>query len=249
MQKIILALALMAFTYLSVSAQTDSNGDSNFITKKVYISQENEMIFSFADIDVEGANVENVMRWSPVFNLMGHVNYDLSKNFGLNIGLGFRNVGFIADFPNELDENGEEADIKRKFRTYNLGLPIGFKIGNLNQRKPLFLFGGYEFELPFHYKEKYFVDGDKEKKRTAYFSDKVEPFVQSVYAGVQLPQGFSLKFKYYLTGFFNQDYEDFGTLDADGNPIKPYDGFNVNVFYFSINWFPFQSTKLLYDLD
>jgi len=212
--------------------------DSEYRNGKFYFSSETEIIFSFANMDADSTNMDNILRWSPVFNIMGRVNYDISKHLGLDLGLGIRNVGFIAKFPEA--ENG----LKKKFRTYNLGIPIGIKIGDLNQKDPFFLFGGYELEMPFHYKEKTFENGDKTEKVTGWFSDRTERFTQSVYAGIQFPQGLSLKFKYYLDNFFNPDYK----LYKDNIATQPYAGLDVHVFYFSITWFPFRDTKS-YEMD
>jgi len=228
-----LFFAFMATTALMAQVEV-----SEYRKGRFYFSNETEIIFSFANIDADSANMDNILRWSPVFNFMGRMNYDITRHLGVDIGLGFRNVGFIAKIPEA------ENDLKKKFRTYNFGLPIGIKIGDLNQKNPFFLFAGYELEMPFHYKEKTFENGDKTDKITGWFSDRTDLFTQSVYAGVQFPQGFSLKFKYYLNNFFNSDYE----LFKDGVSTKPYAGLDVNVFYFSITWFPFRDTKS-YDIE
>ena len=222
------ALCLLAFS-------------SNAQEKEWYVSGEGEMIFSFADIKAPNqANAETILRWSPVFNFAGHLNKDLSKNIGFNIGLAIRNVGFISKFDFEVDDpnidfNPDNID-KIKFRTYNAGIPIGIKIGNLSQEKPFFLFAGYEIEFPLHYKQKEFDGGEKVHKRTAWFSDRVNPVQQAVWGGIQFPQGFALKFKYYLTDFLNKDFDNFKSDEV----VTNYDLFNANVFYFSLEWFPFQ---------
>jgi len=236
-----LSAALLGMA-LTLSAQDTLD---EYTPTKSYISFEGEMIFSFAEFDTpEGIDVEQNMRWSPVFNLAWHYNYDLNDYFGLNAGLGIRNVGFIAK-ADSIDL--EDGDIDRKkYRTYNLGIPIGFKVGRLDQDNPLFLFAGYEIEFPFHYKEKEFDGGDKLRKRTDWFSDRTEDFQQSVFAGVQVPGGFSLKVKYYLTDFFNPDFSETITVDGEDAQTlsRPYENFNARVFYFSITWFPFQDLKL-----
>lgn len=216
--------------------------DSGYTPNQSYFSFEGEMIFSFADISSpEGVNFEQNMRWSPVFNLAWHYNYDVSEFFGLNAGLGIRNVGFIV----KTDEGQGEDNIDRvKYRTYNAGIPIGFKLGKLDQEKPFFLFAGYEFELPFHYKEKEFSGSDKENKRTGWFSDRTADFQQSAFVGVQFPQGFSIKAKYYLTEFFDSDFTETITSPDGDFLTKPYEEFNANVFYFSLTWFPFQDLEL-----
>ena len=52
-------------------------------------------------------------------------------------------------------------------------------------------------------------------------------------AGVQLPYGATLKFKYYLNNFFD---EDFTASDGQGGTYKPYENVNVNIFYFSLSF-------------
>ena len=49
-----------------------------------------------------------------------------------------------------------------KFRTYNLGIPIGELKSVILDDK--FLFLGYELEIPIHYKQKTFINEDKEDK-------------------------------------------------------------------------------------
>ncbi|MCZ4407565.1 outer membrane beta-barrel protein [Cryomorphaceae bacterium 1068] len=225
----------------SASAQDASN---DYSSNKSYVSFEGEMIFSFAEFDTpDGVDVEQNMRWSPVFNMAWHYNYDVSDHFGLNLGLGFRNVGFIVK-ADQIDLEDEDID-RKKFRTYNLGIPLGFKAGRLDQENPLFLFAGYEIEFPFHYKEKEFDGGDKLRKRTDWFSDRTEDFQQAVFVGVQLPEGFSLKAKYYLTDFFDPNFSETVRIDGTDSDVvvKPYENFNASVFYFSITWFPFQDLE------
>jgi hypothetical protein len=135
-----------------------------------YISYSGEMIFSFASIEDQGREESSLMRWAPVFNMQGMYNIDMNKQFGVFSGLAIRNVGYIYDTytnPQTLSVN------KKKFRTYNLAIPVGFKVGNLDK---MFLFAGYELEFPFHYKEKTFDGGDKIDKITGWFSKRYEPF-------------------------------------------------------------------------
>jgi hypothetical protein len=186
--------------------------------KKVYTTTSGELIFSFAKISNSGEEEGSNMRFSPVVNIQNWVNIDLSESFGWFFGLSLRNVGFIYDVPN--------VDVKMKYRTYNLGIPIGIKVGNLNKS---FLFAGYELEIPVNYKEKQFIDGEKEDKKSSWFSSRTNTVNHSLMAGVQLPYGATVKFKYYLTNFFNKDYKD-------SNGIKIYENYDVNVFYFSLSF-------------
>lgn len=204
----------------------------SFSQSSTYWSGGTEMIFSFATIDDNGDKSGNLMRWAPVANIQGMFNYDASKHFGLYTGIAVRNVGFIYN-NYKIIENQVEYTVKKKFRTYNLGIPVGIKLGNL---KKAFIYGGYEVEFPFAYKEKTFQDEDKEKS-TKWFSDKVEQFQHGFMVGIQLPHGGNIKFKYYLSNFHNMDY----TNESDGS--KPYENLNANVFYVSLNYNLFTPIK------
>lgn len=199
----------------------------------VYYSVGGEMIFSFADMDVQGQEASSLMRWAPVFNFQGYVNKDLSQHLGLFSGLAIRNVGYIYD-----DYHDPVTDIinKKKFRTYNLAIPVGLKVGNLSK---MFFYGGYEIEFPFHYKEKTFDNGDKIDKITGWFSNRTENFQHGVLAGIQFAQGLNFKFKYYFSEFHNQDF-------TDSAGVKPYAGLTSNVFYFSLSYAMFSDVSKMY---
>lgn len=203
---------------------------------EVYFTSGGEMIFSFASIDNNGDESGNIMRWSPVINLQGMLNADLGDRFGLFTGLAVRNVGYIYDnytFQEMVGEDLQTIKVKKKFRTYNLGIPAGIKIGNLDK---LFLYGGYEIEFPFHYKEKTFRD-EKKDKFTAWFSNRVEQFQHGFIVGIQFPYGANIKFKYYLSSFHNTDY-----TESTGN--KPYENLNTNIFYISLNFALFKNAEM-----
>jgi hypothetical protein len=221
-------------------AQTSDSPRSGYVTKQLYTSAEYEIIFSFANITTPvGVNVDQNMRWSPVFNPAGHLNYNFSENFGLNFGLALRNVGFIPKF--DADPNDPELIDRLIVRTYNLGLPLGVKIGNLHQDDPLFLFLGYELELPMHFRQREFSGSDRENTSSSWFSDRTPTLMNSVFAGIQLPNGTAIKFKYYITEFFNPDF----STNQGGVIEQPYRDFNANVFYFSLEFFPFRDVNRL----
>jgi hypothetical protein len=206
MKQILLSFLAILLISLTSNAQKD-----------FYTTTGGEMIFSFATIDNNGNDGGNIMRWSPVFNFQFYGNYDLNDNIGLMFGATIRNVGFIYNVPNE-------PDTKKKFRNYDIGIPIGIKVGKMDK---IFFFGGYEIEFPINYKEKTFIN-EKKDKFNVWFSKRVPSYYHTVFAGVQFPYGISLKFKYYLSEFFNQDY-----TEDDGS--QPYKGLKANVFYFSIS--------------
>jgi hypothetical protein len=209
---------------------------SGYGQSKAYVTSGGEMIFSFANIEKNGVSESSTMRWAPVLNLQSMLNKDMSDKFGVFTGLAMRNVGYIYDnydLGNETNETGEPSTYKKKFRSYNLAVPVGIKVGNLDK---LFFYGGYEVELPLLYKEKTFDGGDKIDKITGWFSNREELFQHGFLVGVQFPYGGNLKFKYYLSEFHNQNY-------TDGNGHKPYAGLKSNIFYFSLSFFLFKNME------
>lgn len=218
-----LSTLLLCLIVLNATAQESSGSSESSGQKNNYLSFSTEMIFSFAAIDNHGNDEGNKMRWAPVINPNWLYNHDFSQNMGMFTGLFIRNVGFIYDDPNDSLNN-----TKLKFRTYNIGVPLGLKFGNID--KVLF-FAGYEVEFPFVYKEKLFINEDKEDKDVIWFSDRVEQFQHGVMGGFQFRHGATLKFKYYLSNFHNRDY----VAKENGFSYKPYD-FKANVFYISLAW-------------
>lgn len=206
---------------------------TNTAEKKVYTTTSGEIILSWANINYQGFEEPSIIRFSPVFNFQNWVNIDKSDNFGYFTGLSVRNVGFIYDVPNTTN--------RMKHRTYNFGIPFGIKIGDLSER---FIFVGYELEIPFNYRETTRVDGNKTATKDIWFSNRVNTFNHTLMAGVQLPYGATLKFKYYLTNFFNRDFEE---SDGQGGTTKPYADSDFNIFYFSLNFGLLRNSKFYYD--
>jgi hypothetical protein len=222
------------FLFIAVLAATGAAAqDSKPAPKSVYTTTSGEIIFSFANINYKGNEEPSVIRFSPVFNFQNWVHFDKSENFGVFTGFSVRNIGFIYDVP-------DQPGVRMKHRTYNFGIPVGIKIGNLSDK---LIFAGYELEIPFNYKEKTFINGDKTDVRSIWFSNRVNTFNHSLMAGVQLPYGATLKFKYYLTNFFNRDFEQ---SDGQGGITRPYVNSDYNVFYFSLSFALLKNTDFYY---
>jgi hypothetical protein len=201
---------------------------TGYSQSRVYVSGGPEIIFSFAQLDNNGYQGGNILRFAPFFNVAVHGNIDFGKHFGLFFGGAVRNVGFIYDYP--------DSASRFKYRSYNFALPVGFKVGKMNST---LFYAGYEIEFPFAYKQKEFYDNTK-KKFVEWFTPRLPSYYHSFFVGVQFPYGFSLKFKYYYSEFFNQEF-----LDAGGN--RPYQGLEAHVFYFSLNFGIFRNTKTFYE--
>jgi outer membrane protein with beta-barrel domain len=199
-------------------------------SSKAYVTSGGELIFSLANIEQNGNSENATVRFSPVVNFQVMLNKDINKNFGFFAGLALRNVGYIL--PNYKDTNNLEY--KKKFRSYNIGIPVGLKLGNLEKT---FFYGGYEIEFALSYKEKTYEDGDKIDKITGWFSSRQELFQHGFFVGVQFPFATNIKFKYYLSEFHNRDY-------VNNAGVKPYGALKSNIYYFSICFFLFRNFDL-----
>jgi hypothetical protein len=205
---------------------------SGYSQTKPYWTTGGEMIFSFADIKDQGEDASSILRWAPVFNITSMINKDMGKKVGFFSGIAVRNVGYIYG---DYTDPSTGYVHKKKFRSYNLAVPLGIKIGNLNKA---FVYGGYEVELPFAYKEKTFDGDTKTSKMTEWFTSRQEPFQHGFLVGIQFPYGVNLKFKYYMSEFHNQNYQN-----ADGS--YPYAGLNTHIMYFSLSSYIFRN----FDMD
>jgi hypothetical protein len=182
--------------------------------QKVYLVSGGEMIFQHANVEQQDTSVNTNLRFTLFFHMGEYVHYDITDAVGLFSGLGIRNVGLIT----------EKDDIKTKYRTYNLGIPLALKVGSF--KKNFFVFAGGEYEWMFTFKNKVFHDNIKSKK-VYWFSDRTPHFIPSVFAGMQLPMGFQLKFRYYLDNYLTERYT---------YPSAPA-GFNKSqVWYISVSY-------------
>ncbi|MGC9341393.1 MAG: hypothetical protein ACP5E3_01690 [Bacteroidales bacterium] len=210
MKKIVLSLFFASFLISGVFGQND----------KFYTENGGEFIFSFADVERNGQNINTPVRFTMFFHLTNKFHYDFSSFAGVYTGASLRNIGFITDVDG----------IKTKRRTYSAGIPLALKLGALE--KDFYVFGGGSYELFFHYKQKQFVDGNK-TKFSEWFSPRTERFAPALFAGVHFPGGLTLKFQYYPQNFLNTDFQgtDFGeTVD-----YSEYD--NTNLFYIGLSYF------------
>lgn len=216
---IVLCLSMFFISKSNITAQS-----------KFYNTYGAEMIFSFANIVDDGVDKSSRMRWAPVLNIQSNLNKDFSESFGMYTGLAVRNVGYTyTDYFDEVDQKIYE----KKFRSYNIGVPLGIKVGNLSR---FFVFAAYEIDIPFAYKEKTYDGGSKFRKDITWFSDRQQRFQHGVTAGFQLTTGANVRFKYTFNEFHNQDY-----VDQDGN--KPYEGLESNIFYVTMGFMLFRELE------
>ena len=164
------------------------------------------------------------MRFTGFLNLEQAWHFDFTNNIGLYTGFGFRNIGLIIDDYRYNDMTQLEYE-KVKRRSYTFGVPLAMKVGNFG--KNIYLFAGGEIELLFHYKEKYWLNDTKYKSKE-WFSNKTERWAPSVFAGLQLPGGVFVKYKYYFNDFLNHDYVD---------PVYDFTSLTkTSMWYVSVGW-------------
>lgn len=220
-----------------------------FAQKKVYTVTSGELLFQWANIEFtddfianspEGTEVVgSPLRFTCWFHLGQYLHVDFNNNIGLITGGAVRNVGFISDERLDKDGDNQVEDYKIIRRSYNLGVPLALKLGMFDNH--FYVFGGAEYELAFAFKEKYWNshnrDGEKTKK-TQWFGAQTPNFLPSVFAGVQMPRGVNVKFKYYLTDFINHDYTHNTDIISDLTRYK-----ETQTMYISVSW-QFETNKV-----
>ncbi len=176
-------------------------------------------ILSAASIEKPGTNRElSHLRFSFIANLALHFNYDFDPGFGMFIGLGIKNIGFT--------ESIGDSIIKR--RVYTIGVPIGFKVGDIMGRN--YVFGGGGVDVPFNYREKGIKDRHKTRS-SEFFSDKTASVMPYLFAGACLKPGITLKGQFYPSNFFNVDYEE---ANAAGVTTRPFRGYDARLLLLSL---------------
>jgi hypothetical protein len=215
--------------------------------QKSYTETVTEFIFSFSVCDFtedfhttypQAEVMKTNLRFTAFLHISQDWHMDFNNNLGIITGFGLRNVGLISD---EVLPDTENDSLMRNFkiirRLYTLGVPLSVKIGSFKDH--FFLYAGGELELALHFKEKYWSDsknrsGDK-TVYTSWFGEQTPLILPSVFAGVQLPRGFNIKFKYYLRDFLDHNYKRNKYIDSFSvSDLTRYN--NSQVFYFSLSW-------------
>lgn len=175
------------------------------------------LVFSTATITKGDRSKLGTLRFSAFFHFGFTFNYNFSRHFGVFSGIDLKNIGFI--------ESGSTYSVKR--RVYNLGVPVGIKVGNLSPGSTLLFLGG-GVDAPVNYKQKTLATGIPKVKFNEWFSDRVPHIMPYVFAGISVHE-ITVKAQYYPTGFFNADY-----TDATG--LKLYSDYKVNMLLLSFGF-------------
>ncbi len=180
------------------------------------------VIYDPSGNNIPATNTMGIMRFTYFVNLGFTFNFNLTKNLGLYTGLDIKNVGYIEQ------DNG--YTLKR--RTYNVGIPAGIKIGNMDMKGSYFFLGG-GIDAAINFQEKLFKDRDNKKRINEWFSDRTPRTMPYVFAGISFNHHITAKVQYYINNFMNTDYRD-----ESGNNI--YNGTEVHLILLSVgfgmNW-------------
>lgn len=237
--KTLCLLALASTLSLNLSAQTDNDDEGTELPAKKEkkghsfgVSSEGSMaptpanrwyvsnsfdgaMFSTAYFSRPGAKQEFTFVRFSMLTIGEHFNYDFDNHFGLFTGIGIKNLGFI--------EKVGDSTIKR--RVYTVGVPLGFKLGNLQKKHYGFIGGG--IDVPFNYREKGFVTRKDKEKFSEWFSKRNADYLPYIFVGMCYGKGSTLKIQYYPSNFFNPDF----TETKNGVTSKPYAGYDARLLY------------------
>jgi len=194
-------LLIILFVFLAVEMSAQLN---------TYLTTGSDYRFSGVMLD-DTQDPDMVPRFTVWFNFSENFHIDLAQSFGVFTGIGIVNHGFIAQYNDSLNT-------KVKFRTYNVEVPLGFKIGRMSITDPRFFFAGGAIGLPVHYKEKVFYDDKKDHVIREWFSDRVVLLQPSAFVGMTLSNSVTLKVQYYFNDFMNTTF----TENVGGIEVKPY---------------------------
>lgn len=234
---LVTALLLSVSTYAQGGEDEFSFAHDIGKRKRVYFG--NDFDGSLITTAIQSNNLGNPAVGTPRFTYFFHLGFnmhvDMSNTVGLFTGLGIKNIGFIekTSRPSIPFNTARDSTIKR--RVYTVGLPIGFKIGNLKRRNYAIVGGG--IDLPINYREKGFVKRNDKDKFNEWFSDRTAKFMPYVFAGLSVDPGIIFKVQYYPTNFMNPDY-----VEANSNLIaplvvnKPYANHDIQLIMFSIGF-------------
>jgi len=208
--KNLILLILMAFAFLPASPQVSHTCRS-------------EWLLSYSNTDgmanylVGEGSFREVPRFTILPNVEWDINYDFGEHFGMFSGLGFYNVGFLL----------RDDDTKYVWRSINVGVPLAFRIGNMEKNQYMFI--GAEMEQSIHLKRKS-ICGKERIRHGEYFSNKINGLMPSMFIGIN-NDDFYMQLKVYLFDFVNKTYkfeDEMPFLDVNSGIFSFTFGYNYN---------------------
>jgi hypothetical protein len=159
-----------------------------------------------------------IIRFTWFVNLGLTFNFNFSPHVGMYTGVDIKNIGYI--------EQNNGYTLKR--RVYNIGAPLGLKIGNMGHHGNYFFAGG-GLDVAINFQEKLFKERDNKTKINEWWSDRTPRTMPYAFIGGCFRQHVSVKLQYYMNNFMNTDYQD-----NEGNFI--YQGTDVHLILLSVGF-------------
>jgi hypothetical protein len=214
MKKCSLLIAVLSVSILQLAAQHDSEPRK----KKWYVTRNGDAaLVSFSNVSRKSNMLNNVPRFTAFLNSGTNFNTDFGNHAGFFTGINGKNIGVIYD---------DTANIRWKRRVLTLGVPAGFKFGNL--KKGNFFYIGAQADFAFNYKEKKFVNGEKVSKSNDWFGKQTPIFMPSVFAGFRTSKKVAFKAQYFPNNFFNQNFVQDNT--------RPFAGMETMMFFITLSY-------------
>lgn len=228
---LVMALAITLLAPQQASAHEPGSEEVVFVPRKFYFSNSFDGSLFTTAIDngvfpLNGGTPTTLgtVRFTYFINTGFNLNYNFNNYIGLFTGLGVKNIGFI--------EKIKTLDSTIKRRTYNVGLPIGIKFGNVKRKNYGFIGGGVD--IPFNFKEKGYVKRGDKDKFNEWFSDRTPSYMPYGFAGISLNPGIYIKVQYYPNNFLNPAFTETTTVNGNTVTSTPYALYDVSLLMFSI---------------
>ncbi len=171
-------------------------------TKSVYNDFIMDFGVQFTDKQLSTEDESEVaVRTIAFTNFTNFTHFNFNNNFGVITGLGLRNIGIRAR-----NEHIEDVVYKRTIRRiYTVNASLAVKLGAFS--KHCFVFGGGEYDLAFHFRQRLKTKNNSQTKQGEWFSNATDLFLPSVFIGVQFPKGLNLKCSYYFNDFWGTVFD------------------------------------------
>ena len=223
----LITTSLCFFSTLNLQAQDIGFSDNSEPKKKLYLTTGIDgYLLSSSSLKTPNQTAAlTTPRFTMFLHIGGLAHYDFTNNVGMFLGLGLKNLGFIEKY--------NDSDLTTIRRTYNIGIPLALKFGNLRGNGTYFMVGG-GVDFPIHFKEKTFTKRSSKTKEGEWFSNRTEQVMPYVFVGARFKPGVTIKAQYYTGNFMNTDFVGSSTLPNSVSNGKPYAGYEVHTFLLSL---------------
>lgn len=178
---------------------TNSHESKNSFQKSVYTVSTLELLLQHVPSAIVDEKFDRGVHVNYFFNFVGNAHIDFSRYVGLMPGISIRNVGIKT-----MHETVQDIEYQKIIRrAYMAGLSGSLKFGNISKFSFAYIGGAYE--IPFHYRQRYFQKNIKIIRRE-WGGNATEQLHPSLFAGYQFSNGLNIQVRHYLRNFLNPTY-------------------------------------------